>query len=242
MTPERWQHVKSLFERALDQPAVAREALIDAAGESPSVVAEVRQLLSGDAAAGSFLQDAASSESRPCLLSPGELVGWAFPHRKFVGARRHGRGLSCRGPGLVASGGAEVSPRRRVGKSASDGTHEAGSARRRRSESSQHLRRPRDRRARRAALHRHGAAGRAGAEAAHRRQAARDGRAAGLGCRRSPTGWRRRTTPGSCIAISSRPTSSSPRAGIPRFWILAWRSPRLQPNWRTAPVCRPRNT
>src|ERR1022692_4498975 len=49
MTPERWPRVKSLFERALDQPAAARDAFLDAAGESPSVVAEVRKLLSGDA-------------------------------------------------------------------------------------------------------------------------------------------------------------------------------------------------
>ena len=59
MTGERWQRVKSLFERALDLPADAREALLDTAGESPSVVAEVRRLISGDAAAGSFLQNAA---------------------------------------------------------------------------------------------------------------------------------------------------------------------------------------
>jgi len=49
MTPERWQRVKSLFEGALDQPADARDAFLDAAGESPSVVSEVRRLLAGDA-------------------------------------------------------------------------------------------------------------------------------------------------------------------------------------------------
>jgi hypothetical protein len=31
MTPERWQRVKFLFERALDHPAAARDALLDAA-------------------------------------------------------------------------------------------------------------------------------------------------------------------------------------------------------------------
>ena len=69
MTPERWQRVKSLFERAIDQPAAARDRLIDAAGESPSVAAEVRKLLSGDAGAGSFLQNAAplSIRRRRCL-------------------------------------------------------------------------------------------------------------------------------------------------------------------------------
>ena len=49
MTPERWQRVKSLFERALDQPAAARDEFVEAAGETPSVVAEVRRLLAGDA-------------------------------------------------------------------------------------------------------------------------------------------------------------------------------------------------
>jgi len=44
MTPERWQRVKS--------PA-ARDAFVGAAGDSPSVIAEVRELLSGDAQAGS---------------------------------------------------------------------------------------------------------------------------------------------------------------------------------------------
>ena len=74
MTPERWQRVKSLFEQALDQPSAARDGFIDAAGESPSVVAEVRKLLLGDAAAGSFLQGAAALESSAAALSPGELV------------------------------------------------------------------------------------------------------------------------------------------------------------------------
>jgi serine/threonine protein kinase len=69
-------------------------------------------------------------------------------------------------------------------------------------------------------------AGRADAEAPHRGQAFADGRTAGVGRRRSPTGWRRRTRRGSCIATSSRPTSSSPRAGSPRFSTSAWPSPR----------------
>ena len=43
-------------QRALDQPAAERDGFIDAAGESPSVAAEVRKLLSGDQQAGSFLQ------------------------------------------------------------------------------------------------------------------------------------------------------------------------------------------
>jgi serine/threonine protein kinase len=51
MTSERWQRVKSLFESVLDQPPAAREAVLSKAGESPSVVAEVRKLISEDARA-----------------------------------------------------------------------------------------------------------------------------------------------------------------------------------------------
>ncbi len=78
MTPERWQRVKSLFERALDQSPAERDRFIDAAGESPSVVAEVRKLRWGDAQAGSFLQDAAAADFSEAALSPGEIVGGHF--------------------------------------------------------------------------------------------------------------------------------------------------------------------
>ena len=63
MTPDRWQRVKSLFERVLDQPATARDAFLQQAGESPSVVAEVRKLISGDAVAGGFMEAAGWTES-----------------------------------------------------------------------------------------------------------------------------------------------------------------------------------
>ena len=91
MTPERWQRVKSLFERALDQPAAARDAFLDAAAESPSVVAEVRTLISGDARAGSFLEDAASAGFSAASLSPGESVGGHFRIVSLLG--RGGMGV-----------------------------------------------------------------------------------------------------------------------------------------------------
>ena len=78
MTPDRWQRVKSLFERAVDLPPAARDGLLDTAGESPSVVVEVRELISSDALAGSVLQNAASAELSAELLSPSDLVSGHF--------------------------------------------------------------------------------------------------------------------------------------------------------------------
>ncbi|MGC9949884.1 MAG: hypothetical protein ABSF64_26235 [Bryobacteraceae bacterium] len=69
MTPERWRRVKSLFELVLDQPVAARDGFLDTAGESPSLVSEVRRLPAGDAQAGSFLQETAAVEFSAAALA-----------------------------------------------------------------------------------------------------------------------------------------------------------------------------
>jgi eukaryotic-like serine/threonine-protein kinase len=87
MTPEQWRRVKDLFEQALDLAPAEREALLDEARESPAIVAEVRNLIAGDARAGSFLQNGESLDSAEApLFVPGDLVGGQYRIERLLGS------------------------------------------------------------------------------------------------------------------------------------------------------------
>lgn len=101
MTPERWQRVKALFERAIDQTPAACGALLAESGESPSVVAEVRKLIDLDANAGDFLKDAETIESFAGRLAPGELVSDQFRIKSVLG--HGGMGIVYRAEDLILS-------------------------------------------------------------------------------------------------------------------------------------------
>ena len=138
-----------------------------------------------------------------------------LPDRVTARRRRHGRRLPCRGPAASPQGRAEV-PARTTSLATRRRSH--GSAVRRGrlgAQSSRNLHDPRDRRARRPAVHRHGTArGQTLRRDAGRRPA--PARPSSSTSRiESPMPSMPRTTRGSCIATSSPPTSSSPRAGTP---------------------------
>jgi len=89
MTPERWQQVQDVLEKALELAAGERSAFLDRACSSdPSLRHEVETLLaSSDGVRSSFLQ---SSSTPRVTLTPGTKLGGQVA--SWFG--RHGRGLS----------------------------------------------------------------------------------------------------------------------------------------------------
>jgi len=68
MTPERWQRVGALFDRALAEPLMARTAFVRAASEDRAIQDEVLALLSSHEAGAGFLEP-------PALLEADAMVG-----------------------------------------------------------------------------------------------------------------------------------------------------------------------
>ncbi len=68
MTPERWQRVGALFDRALAEPLPARTAFVRASPEAADIQDEVLALLTSHESGGGFLEPAA-------LLDAGAMVG-----------------------------------------------------------------------------------------------------------------------------------------------------------------------
>jgi serine/threonine protein kinase len=101
VTSERWQRVKLLFERALDQSPAVCDTFLEESGESPSIVAEVRKLIAVDAQAGNFLENAGSLESTVGALSPLDLVSGQFRIVSVLG--RGGMGVVYQAEDLVLS-------------------------------------------------------------------------------------------------------------------------------------------
>lgn len=83
MTPERWQRIGALFDRALAEPAAAREATVRAWSDSHDIQDEVLALLRAHESNGGFLEPAS-------LLESGDDVG---PYRIISVIGRGGMGV-----------------------------------------------------------------------------------------------------------------------------------------------------
>jgi hypothetical protein len=103
VTPERWQQVSTLFQRALetdpsDRARMLREATLD----DPDLRREVESLLETHQHADTFLEEPAWGIAARLILDEDSLVGadGALPRARGDRARRHGRRLRRRGPAL----------------------------------------------------------------------------------------------------------------------------------------------
>jgi len=76
MNPERWQQIKNLFNRTIDLDAAARHAFLQQhAGDDPTLIAEVEQLLEQNEAAGDFLEKPVTDRiSKVAIFTGGALT------------------------------------------------------------------------------------------------------------------------------------------------------------------------
>ncbi|NNE34306.1 MAG: protein kinase [Rhodothermales bacterium] len=92
MTPERWQEVRSLFDRALDMPAEDRSAFLDEACKGDHDLREqVESLLSADNEPADVF--GSSFENVADALAPGDIGGKIGPYRIIKRIGRGGMGV-----------------------------------------------------------------------------------------------------------------------------------------------------
>ena len=237
MDPERWNHVDKLLQSALDLPrggARRVSAATPAAATSswstksarcsppttaPTAFSALRRSISPHAQLAGRAQRR-RQPGRPRSADRSDAL--ALPHRREAGRRRHGRRLQGRGCAAAALRRAEVPVARPRRRSRCPGPIPPRGAGRIGVESRQHLHRPRHRRTGRPRVPRDGVPRRDDAEASHRPGARSRSTCCWRWRSRSPTRSRRRTTPGSSTATSSRRICSSPAAATPRFSTSAW--------------------
>jgi len=84
MNPERWQQIKNLFNRTIDLDAAARHAFLQQhAGDDPTLIAEVEQLLEQNEAAGDFLEKPVTDRiSKVAIFTGGVFILGTFHIRE----------------------------------------------------------------------------------------------------------------------------------------------------------------
>ena len=196
MDAERWKRVDDLLQAALQMPAEQQEEFLhQQCGRDTDLLDDVRSLLSVSSQNRKLSRIALgrSPTSKVFHHRPDNL---ALPRTGSAGPRRHGCRLPGGRYGSGAVGGAEVSSRRYRARTSGTGALSARSTSGLGAEPSQHLHDLRNRRARRASLHRHGVSRRDDAASTGSRGVRSRWRSCWRWASRLPTRWRRRMRKG----------------------------------------------